>query len=77
MNLKIKCFHCWLDLLPSYFYKQLQKHKQDYSCQRGLKFVRSDHINHPVRLQVYGKNIAVSVMLFPQVIFLCVKKPIS
>lgn len=28
MNLKIKNFHCWLDLLPSSLYKQIQKLKQ-------------------------------------------------
>lgn len=41
-----------------------------------LKFVRSDHINCPIRLPGYGKNIASSVILFPKIIFLCIEKHI-
>lgn len=42
----------------------------------GLKVVKSDYINCPIRLPGYGKNIATSVILFPQIIFLCIEKHI-
>jgi len=46
------------------------------SVMTGLKFARPDHINCPIRLLGYGKNIVTSVILFPQIIFLCIEKRI-
>lgn len=44
------------------------------SVRIGFKFAKFHHINSPIRLTGYGKNIPTSVILFPQIIFLCIEK---
>lgn len=46
------------------------------SVRTGLKFVRFDHINCSMRLPGQGKNVATSIILFPQIIFLSIEKQI-
>lgn len=46
------------------------------SVRTRLKFVRYDHINCSVRLTGHGKNVATSVIFFPQTIFSNIEKRI-
>lgn len=46
------------------------------SVRTGLKFVRYDHINCSMRLSGHGKNVATSIILFPQIIFVNIEKHI-
>lgn len=46
------------------------------SVRTGLKFGRYDHINCLMRLPGHSKNVATSVILFPQIISLSTEKHI-